>query len=146
MTVKRINMCSCKSATQLVWKTFLEYEAPDYSKQGVETFRKSVIDNPSYLGNVVAYGAFDGEKLCGIIATRKEGSHIALFFVDKDYQQRGIGKSLFEKVKEDCTNGYITVNSSPYAVKIYSELGFKKTDTEQVEDGLRFTPMKYEIV
>ena len=37
----------------------------------------------------------------------------------------------------------ITVNSSPYAVLVYRKLGFVETDTEQLADGMRYTPMKF---
>ena len=35
-------------------------------------------------------------------------------------------------------------NSSPYAVPVYHKLGFVDTDTEQLSDGMRYTPMKFE--
>ena len=37
-----------------------------------------------------------------------------------------------------------TVNSSPYAVPVYHKLGFIDMDSEQLSDGIRFTPMKFE--
>jgi len=43
------------------------------------------------------YGAFQNERLVGVIATRSSGGHIALFFVDGTYQRQGIGKALFER-------------------------------------------------
>ena len=39
----------------------------------------------------------------------------------------------------------LTVNSSPYAAKIYRKLGFVDTDTEQVTNGIRYVPMKYTV-
>ena len=37
----------------------------------------------------------------------------------------------------------ITVNSSPYAVKVYEHLGFAKTgEQRESENGIVFTPMK----
>ena len=57
----------------------------------------------------------------------------------------GIGKALFNAVKNECPSDKITVNSSPYAVPIYHKLGFTDTDTEQVVNGLRFTPMECKI-
>ena len=33
---------------------------------------------------------------------------------------------------------------SPYAVPIYRQLGFVETGGEQIADGMRFTPMKFE--
>ena len=74
-----------------------------------------------------------------MLATRNEGKHIALFFVDARYQRQGIGRQLFESAKQ----AGMTVNASPYAVEIYHKLGFVETDKEQVVNGLRFTPMEY---
>ena len=39
----------------------------------------------------------------------------------------------------------MSVNLSPYAVPIYRRLGFRDTGAEQVVNGLRFTPMVYEM-
>ena len=43
---------------------------------------------------------------------------------------------------DDNENSFITVNSSRYAVPIYQNLGFIKTEEEKEQDGLKFTPMK----
>lgn len=120
-----------------VWNVFLEYEAPDYTQEGIEEFYKSIHDE-NYLSMLSIYGAFLNDELVGVIATRNNGKHIALFFVDGKYHHQGIGKQLFQTVRTD----KMTVNSSPYAVLIYQKLGFKATATEQVVNGLRFTPMK----
>ncbi len=66
-----------------------------------------------------------------------------MFFVDGQYQEKGIGKQLFQAIWKDCPAGKITVNSSPYAVPIYHKLGFCDTDKEKVINGLRFTPMEF---
>jgi len=89
-----------------------------------------------------AFGAFENEKLVGVIATRSAGTHIALFFVRGEYQKKGIGKSLFQMALKECSSQKMTVNSSPYAVPIYHKLGFNETDKEQEVNGLRFTPME----
>lgn len=120
---------------------FQEYEAPDYTKEGVEEFYKS-IRNESYLSKLCMYGAFLQEELAGVIATRSGGTHIALFFADGKYNRQGIGKQLFQTVRAKCSFGKLTVNSSPYAVPVYHKLRFHDTDTEQVANGLRFTPME----
>ena len=57
------------------------------------------------------------------------------------YHRKGIGRLLFEKACSDNISGTITVNSSPYAIEVYHNLGFADTDIEQVTDGLRYTPM-----
>ncbi|MBR0413100.1 MAG: GNAT family N-acetyltransferase [Eubacterium sp.] len=135
MDIRELNKEEIAPALDLVWKVFLEYEAPDYSQEGVDEFYKS-IHNSNYLSMLTFYGAFS-DSLVGVIATRNEGKHIALFFVDGRYQGQGIGRALFNAVKTDI----MTVNSSPYAVPIYQKLGFYATNEEQVINGLRFIPM-----
>ena len=60
------------------------------------------------------------------------------------YHRRGIGKKLFDAMRRDYAHPVFTVNSSPYAVEAYRHLGFVPTDTEQLADGLRYTPMRFE--
>lgn len=144
MEIRKILEKDREKALELVWNVFLQYESPDYSKEGIKAFYQSVIVNEDYINNIVMYGAFEENKIKGAIATRNSGNHIALFFVDGRYHKQGIGKSLFQKVLAESTDDEITVNSSPYAVKVYRHLGFYETDTEQTEDGIRYTPMKYQ--
>lgn len=129
-----------KNALDLVWKVFLEYEAPDYTEEGIEEFKKSINDI-DWVNAREFYGAFNKNQLLGVIAT-KDISHIALFFVDGKYQKQGIGRKLYNKVELLNNKGYFTVNSSPYAHEIYKHLGFIDTDVEQCINGLRFYPMK----
>lgn len=93
------------------------------------------------------YGAFTEGRIVGVIAVRG-CNHICLFFVDKEFHGQGIARNLFELVKKNLSVGdkvekVITVNASPYAVKIYEKLAFNVVDNEQEKDGIRFTPMKY---
>lgn len=143
ISVRELEQEEITKALSLAWRVFQEYEAPDYTKEGVEEFYKSIHDE-NYLSKLCLYGAFAGKEIVGVIATRSGGTHIALFFVDGKYHRQGIGKQLFQTVWARCSFGKMTVNSSPYAVLIYHKLGFHDTDTEQVVNGLRFTPMKLE--
>ena len=128
-------------ALDLVWKVFLKYEAPFCTKEGIETFHKFISDIDK-MKTLTFYGMYDNEKIIGVIATRNNGNHITLFFVDGNYHKKGIGTKLFEKVIENSTSRVITVNSSVYAVEVYHKLGFVDIDTEKIENGIRFTPMK----
>ncbi|KXL52711.1 hypothetical protein CLNEO_17320 [Anaerotignum neopropionicum] len=141
--IQKIQNVLRTKALALVWETFLQYEAPDYSREGIETFQNSVINNEDYLNAIEMYGAFEGDSILGIIATRNEGSHIALFFVDGKFQRRGIGKQLFQAILENSTTNEITVNSSPFAIEVYHRLGFVDTAPEQMTDGMRYIPMRY---
>lgn len=132
-----------ESALALIWQVFSEYEAPDYAQEGIDEFYRAIHDE-KYLSMLTIFGAFIGEKLVGVIATRNEGSHIALFFVDGKYHRQGIGKQLFQKVLENVSFSKLTVNASPFAVPVYCKLGFSTTDSEQVVNGIRFTPMEFQ--
>lgn len=106
---------------------FLKYEAPEYPKEGIDEFYRSIHDE-RYLSNLTMFGAYYDGKLVGVIAIRPGKGHIALFFVDNKFQHRGLGKQLFSyAIQGMCTNR-ITVNASPFAVPIYHKLGFVDTD------------------
>lgn len=143
MEIKKIKSEDREKALDLVWTTFLQYEAPDYSKEGIETFQNAVIKNEDYLKQIVLYGAYEGNDILGVIATKNEGRHITLFFVEGSHQRQGIGRMLFDIVLENCPADIITVNSSPFAVEVYHHLGFMDTDLEQTTEGIRYTPMTY---
>ncbi|MEA4973280.1 hypothetical protein SDC9_62113 [bioreactor metagenome] len=140
MDFKTLSDTEVKSALELAWDVFQKYEAPDYSEEGMNTFHGCLKD-ADFTSMLKCYGAFDGTKIVGMIATRSEGTHIALFFVNGSYHKHGIGKKLFSMACADNKSGTFTVNSSPYATEVYHHLGFIDTDTQKVQDGLIFTPM-----
>lgn len=43
--IRDIKENEMQEAINLVWKTFLEYEAPDYTQDGIEEFKKSIYDD-----------------------------------------------------------------------------------------------------
>ena len=132
-----------QQALDLALGVFMQFEAPDYSPQGIETFQQFLI-NAEAVSALRIYGAYEAERLVGMLATRGEdGAHIALFFVDAAFQGRGIGRALFDLAHRNCHSDRMSVNSSPYAVHIYEHLGFTAVCDEQVTDGIRFTPMRY---
>ena len=141
LVIRKISEKEMTNALDLVWKVFLEYEAPDYTEEGIKEFKKA-IDNTEWIKNRDFYGAFDeNNKILGVIAT-KNLTHIALFFVDGEYHKQGIGRKLYNQIEVLNTKGFFTVNSSPYAHEIYKHLGFIDTDTEQCINGLKFYPMR----
>lgn len=144
MQTRKLTKEEYEGALALAWAVFQQFEAPDYSEQGAQSFYTAIHD-PEYIAQLCMYGAFVDGRLVGVLATRSEGDHIALFFVDGTFHRRGIGKSLFLLAREDNTSGKLTVNSSPYATEIYHHLGFRDTAKEQVTDGIRFTPMELRL-
>jgi GNAT superfamily N-acetyltransferase len=143
MRIKPIAQQDLALALALVERVFMQFEAPDYTAEGIATFR-TFIHDPEAVAALTFYGATVEEKLAGVLATRGN-SHIALFFVEPCFQRQGIGRALFLAAKAACSTDLMTVNSSPYAVEIYRRLGFVPISSEQMKDGIRFTPMKYVI-
>lgn len=142
MIIRRLAEEEIPAALALAWQVFSEYESPDYSPEGTEEFRKCLHDE-AYLAGIVYYGAFDREKLVGLLGIRGERRHICFFFVDGAYHRRGIGTKLFGKIVEDFPGQTITLNSSPYGLPFYRALGFEPTNDEQTVNGIRFTPMRH---
>jgi GNAT superfamily N-acetyltransferase len=141
-----------REALDLVWTVFQEFQAPDYSEQGIEEFQKFIFYHSNIEqfkdGKVSFWGWKEDDELAGVIAIKGK-NHISMLFVKKEYHRQGIARRLFNAVEEGCrsVNGIseITVNSSPFAVGVYKRLGFIETDREQLVNGIRFTPMSYFI-
>lgn len=137
LTHKNIN-----EVIQLIEQTFLEFVAPDYDELGINNFFKFAEDEDLFK-QLVFYAALHNDKITGILAVDDKLNHICLFFVDKDLQNTGIGTALFKSFLNEFMPKVVTVNSSPFAVKVYEKLGFIATGSRQVSDGIVYIPMRY---
>ena len=138
-----------EEALDVVKKTIDEFEAPEYSKEGIEYFYKFIdIDNIKKMLNnnlrLLMVESYD--RVVGVIGYR-DNSHICLLFVDKKHHHQGIAKALYEKVRKEVQayTDKITVNSSPYALGFYKKMGFIETNEPQEVDGIKFIPMEISI-
>lgn len=138
-----------QDAMNLAWKTFLKFEAKDYSQEGIESFREFITDQTLYklfkFGTYQLMVALSHDKIVGIISLR-DISHISLLFVEESFHYKGIGKLLIHKAAEYLMSEEgilkMTVNAAPYAIGFYHKLGFTDTDIELTNDGIRYTPME----
>lgn len=84
---RRISGADVDAALALALEVFMEFEAPDYKPEGVETFKSFIRDetliNGYKSGLCPIYGAFDGEKLIGVMGMRASKTHINLVFVKR---------------------------------------------------------------
>ena len=148
--IEELNLENLEEAINVIEDTFMKFEAPDYSKQGIESFFKFVNYETIKVNlskNMKMYVAKVNEKIVGVIGYR-DNSHINLLFVLEEYQHNGIAKALYNLVLENCKNANtkrITVNSSPYAHNVYLKLGFIDDNQMQEVDGIKFYPMHKEI-
>lgn len=153
-TIRKINGDEVEEALALALEVFMEFEAPDYSSEGVETFR-SLVQSEDFIakrktGHSPVYAAFDKDKMIGIMGMRPNRTHINLAFVRREYHRQGVGTALFRYLLEDIAKDSpapreVTVNSSPYGRFFYLHIGFQPLSEEQESDGIRYTPMKYKI-
>lgn len=139
-------------AMELAWDTFVKFDAPDYSQEGIDNFHKFVTDDNLHkmfvAGNYQLFVAKDADRCVGMLSLR-ERKHISLLFVDAAYHHVGVASALINFVASYAANeeglDKLTVNASPYAVGFYHKRGFVDMGQEAVADGIRYTPMQLDI-
>jgi GNAT superfamily N-acetyltransferase len=91
-------------------------------------------------GHVVTVAEIAGE-LAGFIAIRPPG-HLFHLFVAQPFQRRGVARALWGAAKGDAAR--FTVNSSPYAIPVYTAMGFACAGPLACRHGVTFQPMTFE--
>ena len=97
-------------------------------------------DNPgmlmrAWMHSLVSYAAYEDDELVGIIRCVGDGASIIYIqdlMVKPEYQRRGIGTRLVEKVVEDWPDVYqmvLMTDDTPKSVSFYNSLGFRRSDT-----------------
>ena len=142
--IREMNKNEIDVVRKLVLDTFIEFEAPDYSEEGIQSFKDFIFDDEKFLNLKINVIEIE-DKIVSMIAIRNR-THIALLFTNRDFHKKGLARKLFNDFKSSLKDGdKITVNSSPYAVEVYKKLGFEIIEPEQTVDGIRFTKMMIEI-
>lgn len=152
MNIRMLEQRDLLSAMHLVWEVFAENTAPLYSPEGVAEFQRFIkIDRINELYSrreMYFWGAYEGTELRGVGAMYQNG-HISLLDVKTAYHHQGIGRALFEAMKQFSTKNLgltrLTVHSAPNAVDLYQSFGFYMNAQEQIKNGIRFVPMDYVI-
>jgi len=147
---KELDIDDLREAITMVKRVFLKFEAPEYEQKGIDTFlsfiEMDVMEKLYKEKHLEFWGCFSKDRIVGVIAMKKI-SHICMLFVDEEFHRRGIARELFniatEKPRDNPAFDRITVHSSPFAVGFYHKIGFKDTEPEKTEDGIRHTPMEY---
>lgn len=148
MQIRSIYQNEYENVMGLVWKTFLSFEAEDYTAEGIKSFQDFITDPTLYKmflrGHYQIFGAFYRGENIGVISLR-DRTHISLLFVDEQYHYHGVGRALIEYLEKflltEMGEYKLTVNASPYGVGFYHRLGFQDMDKEQEKEGIRYTPM-----
>lgn len=134
---------------EMVWKTFLKFDACDYTQEGIKNFRDFITDealHQAFLnGKYRVLIALDGDRIIGAASLRNI-NHLSLLFVDEEYHLRGVGRALMERLclylRDGVGERYMSLKASPYAVDFYKKLGFQVIRPEENYDGIRVTSME----
>ena len=149
MIVKRLyNSREVVDGLHLVWDVFIRENAASCTQQGIEEFARFIkMENFMPLvksGDMIVFGAVEGQELGGIGAVRKDG-HISLLFVRPDLRRKGIAKALVSEMCRYCTMQLalmrMTVNASVVSTEAYHHMGFRDLALAQEKNGIRFVPM-----
>ena len=119
-----------EDAMALAWKTFLDFEADDYTLEGIRSFEDFITDNTLYcmfiMGAYPMFVAADGKRLAGMI-TARSNAHI---------------RKLCEYLRGESGVRRVTVNAAPFSTGFYHKVGFVDLQPEQTSSGIRYTPME----
>jgi ribosomal protein S18 acetylase RimI-like enzyme len=147
-----MNENDAEAVSNLIQRTFQRFIADTYTSRGIRYFLKHT-SKAALLRrkrkNQLLVVAELGGTITGMIAVRK-GNHVSLLFVAPEFHRRGIGALLFGKALELMKDAIpdlcsVTVNSSSYAVRFYTGLGFSAKRTAYFYKGMKMTPMELRL-
>lgn len=146
--IEKANIKDIEEISGLAKRIYIKYNSKIDTEEGINGILSFISEESIklrfYLRGAFTLVARDANKnIIGIVEVRNF-EHISLFFVDDKYFKCGIGKALFEEVKNTSVSDKFTVNASDYALEFYKKLGFvQTTDSIQIENGVHFYPMIY---
>ncbi len=150
--IRKARLIDWNETMDMVYETFMKFEAEDYGEAGIESF-KDFISDPMLtrmflLGSYHMYVATHQGKIVGMISLRDQ-NHISLLFVKDEYHRQGIGRKLIDTIgafsKEEYGKNEITVNAAPYGLEFYKKIGFQCTSGLRMNSGIKYTSMKKEL-
>ena len=151
--IDELKIDEINNVSNMINNVFDEFVGIDYSENGKKTFKDYISPKNIFerFNNKISkfYIAKYINEIIGILEIKNK-DHISLFFVKKEYHGKGIGKKLFDNyirtlIQDNIGIKVITVNSSFFAEKIYSKMGFTKIDEIQEKDGIKYIPMENKI-
>jgi len=136
-------------AMKMIWRTFLKFEASDYSDEGIRNFLDFITDEKLFhaflRGDYQMMVALDKGKIVGAASVRNR-NHLSLLFVDEAYHKKGIGRRLLDRfctyLEQEMGENYMSVKAAPYAVGFYLKIGFRPVSPEEEIGGIRVTSME----
>lgn len=138
-----------KPAMEMIWRTFMKYEAKDFTEEGVQHFFDFITDEDLYAsflkGEYRLMVALDKGCVIGAGSIR-DRNVLSLLFVEEAYHHRGVGSAILERLceylKTEEGERAMSLQAAPYAVGFYRRQGFQAVGPEMQFSGIRVTLME----
>jgi len=145
VNIRQVQKKDLETISKLLVKVFDESLSSNFTKQSAKEFKKNHLSEQSLYSRMskLMFVAEDKGKIIGFIEANS--NNLQLFFVDKEYQGKGIGKRLLNKIEKMVKNNKansIHVDASIEAEIVYQSLGFKKTTGKRTKNGRLYQPME----
>jgi GNAT superfamily N-acetyltransferase len=140
-TIRTAEYEELQAVSDLMSSIFKGCMQEDYSVEAREIFLREISVSSlqkRFFDKSVFYLSCTDTEIEGVLEL-EQPSHIAFLFAAK--QGEGIGKSLCDKVVEDCKEGFVTVGAFPGVTGFYERLGFTKVDVKNRSSHLPFVLM-----
>lgn len=145
MIIRRFKKEDAKEVFELVFKTFNEFVAPDFEKQGIKKFLNEQTQEKQTERSKTRdiYVAIINKKIIGMIEGNGKDK-VTRLFVNKTYHGKGIATCFMTKIENlyKKKSNKIKVFSSIYAIEFYRKMGYKKTTGIMRKKGFVYQPMK----
>ena len=148
MLIRKMKTNDHEETFALVVKTWNEYVADTFTKEGKEAFNERLGEIKSKLGHpkYISYVAEENGRIIGMIqgSIREKHGSIGLLFVDKKQHRRGIAHNLMNQIEKDINQKVkvVKVGSSLHAIPFYQKMGYKKCTGIRWKEGMVYQPMK----
>ena len=111
-----------------------------------ESYRNTI--TPAAIADRIAAPGFvyivaeNHSGICGVAGLR-DTRHLYHLFVKEEFHRQGLARELWHRVMNTSGSSYFTVNSSLFAVPVYTRLGFVRAGEQQTRNGVTIQPMVY---
>ena len=147
MQIREIREKDAESISMICMRSFETSIASSLPCEGVLTFTKiakaSAFLERMQQDNTILV-AEDKQRIVAVIEL-KAGHHIAMFFVDPDFQNKGVGRALFSAILPHVRTDILTVSASLSSIDIYKKYGFEYAGEVGESAGLVYQPMELEV-
>ena len=147
MKIREMEEKDLEAVSTICIDSFTKSVAGTLSLEGVSTFSE-IASSDSILkrmneDNLIFVAECNG-RIKGVIEL-KEGRHIAMLFVEPEYQKKGVGRKLLSSALSYARVDTVTVSASLSSVPVYEKYGFECKGDISESAGLVYQPMEIEL-